>query len=268
MKITESKLITSKDNARIKLARAVRDGREKELIYLEGVRLASELLKSDLKAQSIFISGEAAERMESLVPELVRSSGVDVFVVADRVFDSISDTNSSQGIVVLAGRPRSRVRDDLKEGTGGLVYLSKINNPSNLGAVMRTAEAAGARGIITSPGSADPFSPKALRASMGSAFRLPVYMNVSINDAVAFARGSGVRTVAADVSARKSYTETDWRAPAMLIFGSEAHGLNAEELAMMDEVVQIPMDNSVESLNIAVSVGILLFEAKRQRGAI
>ena len=266
MKITDSTTIISKDNPRLKLARAVRDGREKGMIYLEGARLVSELMRGGPKAQSVFVSSDLAGKFDQMISELARSTGAEVFDVAANVFNSITDTDNSQGLVVLAERPEQRRIEDLAHETGFLIYLSRISNPSNLGALVRTAEAAGTAGLITSPGSADPYSPKALRASMGSALRLPIFTDIGIEEAIDLARDSGIRSFAADIRAHRSYTDADWRSPAMLVFGSEAHGLSAHELAIVDEVVHIPMENSVESLNLAVSAGILLFEAKRQRG--
>src|SRR5215203_2764408 len=169
MKITEPPTIASKDNPLLKTARAVRDGREKGMIFIEGLRLASELLDSGLAASSVYVSEENAAKFDEIVMRLART-GAEVLHVATKIFDSITDTDNSQGIVVLAAKPERQKLDELKVTSGPLVYLSRINNPSNLGAVVRTAEAAGSAGVLTSPGSADPFSPKALRASMGSAF--------------------------------------------------------------------------------------------------
>ncbi len=265
MKITDLPIITSKDNVRLKIARAVRDGRDRTAMFVEGKRLVAELLRSPLNAQSVYISEEALDRNGELINELIKNSSGEINIIASRLFDSITDTENSQGIVVLADRPKPR---DLEAevSVGGLfVYLKKINNPSNLGAVIRTAEAAGATGIITSHGSTDPYMPKALRASMGSAFRMRIFSNIDLTEAVRILKGSGVRSVAADINGARSYVEADWRGAKMLVLGSEADGLGAEELELVDETVVIPMENGVESLNLAVSAGIVLFEAKRQR---
>ena len=145
------------------------------------------------------------------------------------------------------------------------LFLKEINNPSNLGAIVRTAEAAGAIGVIVSKGSADVFSPKALRSAMGSSFRLPVWENAEFSEVLGWAKVHDLVTVAADILGTSSYTDIDWRIPSLLIFGSEAHGLGELELAAIDKTVLIPMENGVESLNLAVSAGIILFEARRQK---
>lgn len=253
----ESEVIRSRDNSRLKLVRAVRDGRESEFIFIEGTRLVHEAIKSGVNLEQVFVA-------EGVDPAAKIPSLADWTFVERRLFDSVSDTENSQGIIAIARRPPTyieRVRDGL------VVLLHRVNNPSNLGAVVRTAEAAGCAGLITTRGSADAFSPKALRSSMGSAFRLPIIEKWTFDDAIAWARSRGMVTTAADISGSAKYTDAEWTVPKLVVFGSEAHGLDERELAMIDEKIIIPMENEVESLNLAVSSGVVLFEAKRQRDA-
>lgn len=248
-------IITSRDNAKLKLVRAVRDGREGGLIFVEGVRLVQEVLRSNLEV--VHAVASANFDLAARVPGLR-----DPLLVEPNLFPSISDTENSQGVLALVRRPVWA----LDQITAGLaVLLHRVNNPSNLGAVIRTAEAAGVAGIITTTGSADAFSPKALRASMGSAFRLPIVEGLDFDDAIAWSRDRGLLSTAADISSEASYTDVDWNVPRLVVFGSEAHGLDKRDLAAIDEKILIPMENEVESLNLAVSSGIILFEAKRQR---
>lgn len=259
--------ITSKDNAKVKHARNVRDGRVTAEIYIEGVRLAGEALRSPLEIVSAFVSdavadsGEIAEIVEKL---FARSVGV--VKVAAKIFGSIADTVNSQGIILTARRPIMFLKD-ISADAGKLpliVHLQKVNNPSNLGAVIRTSEAAGVSAVFVSKDSADAFSPKAIRASMGSCFRLPVIDDLELAAVAAWASEKGFSTVAADISGKSSYTEIDWTQPRVVVFGSEANGLSAVELELIGEKMLIPMENDVESLNLAVSNGIVLFEALRQ----
>ena len=265
MKITDLPRITSKDNSRLKRARAVRDGREREMIFVEGVRLVTELIRSPLAPVELFVSDEFCERNGELIQKLASDFAPEIHEVELKIFNSIVDTENSQGIVVLAARPQQSDFNLQAIEKGLFIYLNKINNPSNLGAVVRSSEAVGVQGVLTSPESTDIFSPKAIRASMGSAFRLPLYSDIPLEEAVNLVKEQGMRVVAADISAKKSYTEAIWSGPTMLVLGSEAHGLREAELALVDETVLIPMENGVESLNLAVSAGIILFEAKRQQ---
>jgi len=258
--MNEAEVITSRDNAKLKLARAVRDGRETSLIFIEGVRLFEEAARSGLDILHVLISSDVSESVK--LAELPFTQRAATAKVASGLFDSISDTTSSQGVIALAAKPGSTL-ESIPEGL--TVLLHRINNPSNLGAVIRTAEAAGVVGLITTTGSAGAFSPKALRASMGSAFRLPVVEGIDFDDAIAWAKPRGLISTAADTSGDLAYSDVDWNLPRLIVFGSEAHGLNDKELELIDEKIFIPMENEVESLNLAVSSGIILFEAKRQR---
>lgn len=255
--------ITSRDNGRLVNARKVRDGKRDDLIFIEGRRLAAEALRSNIVIEECLVSDEF---FDDRLIRAINGRADRISTVAARLFKSIADTSEPQGIVLLARRPSmSGLGADIASASIPLViFLNEINNPSNLGAVLRTAEAAGVAGVIVSANSADAFSPRSTRAAMGSNLRLPVWENTDLNEVIVWARDRKMVTIAADVGAAQSYTETDWTRPAVLIFGSEGHGLSPEQLADVDEKIIIPMENGVESLNLGVSAGIILFEAKRR----
>ena len=260
--------ITSRDNLRVKDARQVRDGKQRDRIFVEGARLLEELVRSQVRIDCLFISDDGFER----APELIETSGAgEIYRLTDSVFQSISDTVTSQGLVAIAERPtemRSSIEKRLLTSSAPIVvFLHQTNNPSNLGAVIRTAEAAGAAGVIVSAGSADAFSPKAVRAAMGSSFRLPIWTDVELDEALEWAVRNDLRTVATEAAATKSYSDLDWTQPHMILLGSEAHGLPDAELQKVDERVFIPMEEPVESLNLAVACGVFLFEARRQNSS-
>lgn len=258
--------ITSRDNSRLSHARKVRDGKISGEIFLEGLRLVEEALRSDVTLKECFYTERFAESLRaSDVLDRISSAGVPAHQISESLFDSIADTKTSQGIAVTAARPETG-RGQMPDVENGLfIYLSEVNDPANLGAVFRTAEAAGVDGLILSSGSADTFSPKALRASMGSNLRIPVWEKTEFQSVLGFVREKGLRTVAADLSGTIGHPDIDWREASLIVFGSEAHGLTEEVLREMNAIFQIPMKNGVESLNLAVSAGIVLFEAVRQR---
>ena len=170
--------ITSRENTRLKFARRVRDGREDGAIFVEGIRLAEDALRSSVRIQECFVSSKALknERVETLTTRLINTDAK-INEVSDDLFSSISDTENPQGLLLICDRPEEG-RVDLERATRDfdgkipiVVFLDEANNPSNLGAILRTAEAAGVQGVIVSKNSADPFSPKSLRASMGSVRR-------------------------------------------------------------------------------------------------
>ena len=258
--------ITSRDNDRIKNARRVRDGRVGGKIFLEGLRLIGEAAKSRTQIDSLFVTDDVLDQLdENELASWLRPERI--YHVPDSILQSIADTNTSQGIIAIADPPPSgpELFEDVHTRTIPVViFLNQINNPSNLGAIMRTAEAAGVAGVIVSAGSADVFSPKALLASMGSSLRLPVWVDVDFDDAIRWASAKRLRTVAADIRASRSYASVDWQIPRILVLGSEAHGLDESMLAKINEVVLIPMEKDVESLNLAVACGVILFEARRR----
>lgn len=257
--------ITSRDNRRLVNARKVRDGAIRELIFIEGKRLTEEALSAELIVDECLVAETFGDR--ELVDRI--TSNAPVFTVPDKLFKSIVDTTNPQGIVILAKRPTTGFvqRNDLPLDASPFVFLKDVNNPSNLGAILRTAEAAGAGGVITSPNSADAFSPKSLRAAMGAAFRIGVEQGVSLSKGVEWARSRGIRVVGTDPKNGIGHTTNDWTSPTLVIFGSEAHGLSHDELALCDASVRISIAAGVESLNLAASAAVILFEARRQISA-
>lgn len=258
--------ITSRDNSLLRRARSVRDGKESASIFVEGLRLCEEALASGLNIEAVIYSEEIARkeragRLIDALEKLAKTSGS----VAEKLLESVSYTKTPQGIIVLASRPAD---DELsfrarQIASSLLVVMHGINNPINVGAILRTAEAAGVTGAIATKNAADPFSARALRGAMGSAFRLPVWLGAEYSDVIRWCQERAIRTICADAAASKIHTEVDWSGPCALIVGTESTGLSPDEIATADEAVRIPMKGSVESLNVAVAAGILLYEANR-----
>ncbi len=261
-------IITSRDNSLLRQVRAVRDGKIEELIFIEGLRLCGEAQRSNLEIEAVIVSEELMrkERAAAAIEELSRVSKR-VATVSEKLLESVSYTKTPQGIIVLAQRPEASEKHLTAslDANSLLVVLHQINNPVNVGAILRTAEAAGATGVITTKNTSDPFSPKSLRGAMGSAFRLPIWNEVAFDEMIVWCRKRGIVTVCADVEASTSYTAIDWTGPTALVLGPESTGLTAEELESADRRVSIPMKGDAESLNVSVAAGILLFEASRQR---
>ena len=264
-----TEVINSRDNSLLRLARSVRDGKMQELIFVEGLRLCEEALRSGLSIEAVIVSSELSSKKKAatLITDLGQVSNR-LASVSEQLLESISYTKTPQGIVLLAARlPSSRehLAANQKEPSL-LVIMHRVNNPVNVGAILRTAEAAGATGAIATQNTADPFSPKSLRGAMGSAFRLPIWFGATYADALAWCAGRGIQTICADVHASTGYAEVDWLRPSALILGPETSGLSQEEIGVANASVRIPMKETAESLNVAVAGGILLYEAMRQRG--
>ncbi|HLE63202.1 MAG TPA: RNA methyltransferase [Pyrinomonadaceae bacterium] len=262
------KMITSSDNSLLRHARKVREGKVDDEIFVEGLRLCEEALSSHLQITAVIFSDDTAQkpranRFLTQVSEVCNR----VVAVSEKLLATVSYTKTPQGIVVLAERPESG--DSVLTRTASkaelLVVMHGLNNPVNVGAILRTAEAAGATGVITTTNTTDLFSPKALRGAMGSAFRLPIWQGASFNQVLLWCAQRNITTVSADVSGPTVYTEFDWNTPSALVIGPEANGLSSEEINATTAAINIPMHGSVESLNVAVATAIVLYEAARQR---
>lgn len=261
-------LITSRKNPLAQRARSVREGRERESVFVEGLRLCEEALRARVVFDFVLHtrSLEESARGSRLLASL-RESRTRVVAVSDAVLESVSDTKTPQGLVAIVRRPESgpEVLERITS-TPLVVILHGANNPSNAGAALRVAEAAGASGLVITKGSVDLFSPKSLRGSMGSAFRLPVWAGATFEEALAWCVARGIRTVATDASARTTHTEVDWTTPRAVVLGPEAGGLTGEEVRACDEALRVPMREPVESLNLTTALAVVLYEAARQRG--
>jgi TrmH family RNA methyltransferase len=262
--------ITSRDNSLLRQARAARDGKVDDLIFIEGLRLADEALRSGLRIEAVIVSEQLAQkdRAQSLIDELSGVSLRSAFV-SEKLLESISYTKTPQGIVVLSSRPETSKAHFAENNHEPflIVIMHRINNPVNVGAILRTAEAAGATGAIATRHTSDPLSPKSLRGAMGSAFRLPIWFGPTYEQALDWCHGRGIQTVCADVHASAQYDEVDWQRSSALILGPESDGLSEMETAMANKAVRIPMQGPAESLNVAVATGVLLYEAARQRAS-
>jgi TrmH family RNA methyltransferase len=260
--------ITSRRNPLVQRARGVREGRAQEFVFVEGVRLCEEALHAEVGFESaLYTRGLAGDARGARLLDELRAACPAVHLVGEDVLEFVSDTKTPQGVVAVARRPQTG-RDVVERAGGGVplvVVLHGANNPSNAGAMLRVAEAAGASAVIVTKGSTDPLSAKALRGSMGSAFRLPLWTGPTFEEALRWCAGRGIRAVAADAGAASTHTAIDWTGARAVVVGPEAGGLSDAEVRAAGESVRIPMRAPVESLNVAVALAVVLYEAARQR---
>jgi len=263
-------VITSPSNERLKHARRVRDGREPGLIFVEGERLIEECLQSCLKLTACFHTPEPNPRARKIIAEMERRD-CPLFPATTAALETVGDTVNTQGLIAIAERPQSDFDQTLRarDGVAPLVVcLDMARDPGNFGTIVRTSEAAGASGVVATKGSVDAFSPKSLRSSMGSAFRLPVVTGVESEELLTRIRGAKLRVVATAADGETVYSDYNWRCPTLVIFGAEASGVRRELLERCDERLRIPLRAPVESLNVAAAAAAILFEAARQRADV
>ncbi len=261
--------ITSRNNPLIKRFLAAREGRHRHVIFIEGVRLVEEALRSKIVFEAVaytprlYETPRGAQLLAALQSQPCRGARLTEALMA-----YISDVETAPGVIVLGQRPSSTLPDLTHHPAPLFVLADGIQSPGNLGALIRTAEAAGATGILVTVGTVDPFQPKALRAAAGSAFRLPIIAGSSVADELQKLYRQGVRLVTADIHGDTPYEAFDWSQPVLLWLGSEGHGLRSltdDFKHRLAARLVIPMEGQVESLNVAVAGAILLYEARRQR---
>lgn len=253
------KEITSKENSLIKLISQLQTSskarKENGLFVLEGLRICFDAFDNGILFDKLIISHTAFEKYSDDIEKL-SSKAEECYKIPDSLFKKISDTTSPQGIIAVSKIP---VRDSLSiNPEGRYIALENIADPSNLGAVARTAEALGISGLILSRGGCDPYSPKSLRASMGTLLRLPV---VVLEDFGNDLKKSGLKTYAAVVdNGAESAADISFSNGTALIIGNEANGITEETKALADEKITIRMSGKAESLNAAVAAAILMWE--------
>ena len=227
---------------------------------VEGVRMVEEAPLEQIKA--VYVSERFMQ--ENRYPKLTEKlgGGTHTFeTVADPVFRLISDTQTPQGIVK---RPEYRLSDCLGGGSPKLLILESIQDPGNLGTMLRTGEGAGVSGVIFNDTTADLFNPKTIRSTMGSIYRVPFWESPDLKQTLEELKSSGIRLYAAHLNGTVDYDEPDYTGPCGFLIGNEGNGLSSDLTAMADVCVRIPMEGQVESLNAAVSAALFLYEAARQ----
>ena len=283
-------MITSRENRWLKRFRAALSGERGDdgMVGVEGVRLVEAALGSRLPVEALLVSESGARHLPRVAP--VVASAVAVLRTSDKLFASVADTQTPQGIAALV-RPRTAAIENLLPGTALLVVLVGVQDPGNVGTIVRAAEAFGATGAATCPadgiGTADPFGPKALRASAGSGLRLPIVhgispavllaqlrmLRVKVYAAVAGAIGENSKNRTSDAASPLLRPwDIDWKTPAAILIGNEGSGLPADLVRAADARVYIPQAAAtapvgIESLNAAMAASVLLYEAMRQRDA-
>jgi TrmH family RNA methyltransferase len=263
-------MITSKSNPRIKEIRLLKQAKHRRTrgeFFLEGIRLVEEALRQPLSVKKILYSPrlEESNRGASLLSAARKQApGAEWLYVSDEVLGSLGDTQSHQGVLAVLEMKEYRW-EELEERKGLILLLGGLQDPGNLGTIFRVAEAGGAAGLILCPQSADPYNPKAVRASMGSLLRLPFLVDQDPRESFHTLRRKGYPILAAAVRGGPPFWEYDFRQPTAVLFGQEGGGLSPDLLEGVDGLITIPMDPIVESLNVAMAAGLVVYEALRQK---
>jgi TrmH family RNA methyltransferase len=230
---------------------------------IEGMRIIEEAIRSGLKFRAVFFRESAKNRADRLLPQL--AVHVEKLLLPDKLFASAVPSGTPQGVAALIKCKTFSVEDVIaKSKIGPLVAIAGVQDPGNLGTILRSAEAFGAGGVLLGDGTASVFNSKVIRASAGSVFRLPL-AKVKLGETLPTLKAQRLRLVATSSHKSKSLDEADLSAPLAIFIGSEGAGVPRDLLAKMDEVIAIPHSPTVESLNAGVAASIVLYEIARAR---
>lgn len=260
-------MITSTSNTKVKRLinlKKKKKLRDCEKVFLvEGIRMFREIPKD--RILEIYATQAFMEKEGELIHRKASGYGIKTELLDDSVFDHVSDTKTPQGILCVA---RQR-QDSLLEVSGGenplLLVLDNIQDPGNLGTIVRTAEGAGITGIIMSEDCVDIYNPKTIRSTMGSVYRMPFVYVEDLVKTICCLKQKGIRFLAAHLKGSCAYDEVCYCQKSAFLIGNEGNGLRKEVAKCADQYIKIPMCGQVESLNAAVAASVLMFEAARQR---
>jgi RNA methyltransferase, TrmH family len=231
------------------------------LLLIEGNNLVEAACQADYKLDIIFYT-EGWQQNHQPLCRIIADRGIRVELVSSEVLKAIATTVNPDGIVAIAPYPNIPPQSTIIKGLG--IALERLQDPGNLGTIIRTAAATSVESLWLSPQSVDFYSPKVLRASAGEWFRLPVVINQNLPQLVKEQRQQGVQIIATTSKATKTYWEVDFTRPSLILLGNEGTGLSPELIALADFQLKIPLANQVESLNVAVATALILYEAQRQ----
>lgn len=256
-------MITSNSNAQVKrllqLQKKSKARNEEQVFLVEGLRMFLEVPVE--RVQKVYIS-ETLYNKKKQDLDLEKFS---VEILSDSVFGYVSDTKTPQGILCIVEQQKYDIEELLNIKNPHFMVLDNLQDPGNLGTIVRTAEGAGVDAVFLSKESVDIYNPKTIRSTMGSIYRIPVVYVEDLLELLNTFRQKGIKSYAAHLEGKKSYDQEDYRDGTAILIGNEGNGLRDEIADNADVWVQIPMQGKVESLNAAIAASILMFEVYRQR---
>lgn len=255
--------IQSKDNCLIKDIKKLKEKKHRtqnSKFLIEGFRFVCEGLQSDFEVPLVFISENAKDRWESFNVQSKLQKETKVYSVTDQVLKSISSTDTPQGIVAVVNNKSINVENK----QGFYILADKVQDPGNMGTIIRTAHATGALGIIITKGTVDIYNEKTLRSTMGSIFHIPVIQDDSLSQ-LNFLKNNGFKLIVSSLDTDNNFFDVDLRNKSIIAVGNEGNGISKELLDMSDVKIKIPMPGGAESLNVSIAASVMMFEVVRQK---
>lgn len=241
-----------------------RSAREAERTFVaEGAKVVGEALDATSSVEALFVDPAAAGPLDLAVVERAFAAGCRVFDLEKGVLERVAGTVTPQPVLAIVAMVDRSLQDLARDGV--VVVCADLRDPGNLGTVLRSAEAAGARGVVCADGTVDPFNPKCVRASAGALFHVPLVVGGNTVEVLGQLGTWGLRRLGASVRGGESLWDCDLTGPLALVLGNEASGLSAEVEAALDGLVSVPIEGRGESLNVGMAAAVLVYEAARQR---
>ena len=265
-------MITSTSNQQMKdlsaLLKKSKERKVNKVFVVEGTKMVAEAPRKWLRKVYVSESYEKNPENQAMLKEFSKETSVyrfSVETVSDSVFKSVSDTQTPQGIMAVVAMPEYSLEQLVQGEKTHLLILESVQDPGNLGTMLRTGEGAGITGVIMNKTTVDLFNPKTIRSTMGSIYRMPFYVTEDLPGTLETLKKQGVALYAAHLKGQRSYDEEDYTGACGFLIGNEGNGLSDEIANQADIYIKIPMEGQVESLNAAISATLLMYEANRQR---
>lgn len=263
-------VIKSKDNKLLKHFRKLKIKKcrqESNEFMIEGIRIIEEAVSAGAGIKYCLCSEELdGDRVKSLLKGM-KDKNIKIYMVDSKLINDICDTENPQGIVAVIEKKKYE-EEELFKNSDYLVVVDRIQDPGNLGTIIRTADAAGAHGIIISDGTVDPYSPKVLRSTMGSIFHVPVIFATDMIKAIDMLKARDFSVYVSSLEGSVPYHEEDYTGKTVIVIGNEANGVSSSIIHRADRLIKILMPGKAESLNAGIAGGILMFEVVKQRMAV
>lgn len=260
-------MITSTSNARVKRLvnlKKKKKARDEERVFLvEGIRMFREVPTDQL--EEVYVSESFYKKEKYTVEAVLQGTGIRPEELSDTVYAYASDTKTPQGILCVVRQMEYPLEKVITGQCPMIMVLEHLQDPGNLGTILRTAEGAGVTGIVMDRECVDIYNPKTIRSTMGSIYRMPFCYVEDLKAAIGSLKEAGIGVYAAHLDGRHDYDEEDYGRPCAFLIGNEGNGLSQETAELADIYIKIPMEGQVESLNAAIAASVLMFEAGRQR---
>ncbi|MFA5576265.1 MAG: RNA methyltransferase [Tissierellaceae bacterium] len=261
-------VISSIKNPLIKNIRSLHRRRERfknKAFIIEGIKVVAEALEQGYPIRNIIYTDQllAVKDGEELFKKI--QDLPNTIYVADKVFKEISDTENPQGLLAIAEMKNLKIEEIKMGGLPFLIYLNRLQDPGNMGTIIRTADAFKADGIIIGQGSVDPYNPKVVRATMGSIFRLPIIYEPQDYEDLEHLKARGLHIYSSSLEGSRPIYHIDFQRGFVLVIGNESNGIDEKIAAMSHSLIKVPMPGGAESLNAGIAASIIMYEAMKQR---